>query len=549
MKVWYGKAEAAVPAGCSVQDALLALGVSPDGVMAARRGGQVLEMTYALSGDGELIPLTVADDEGRRIYERSLRFVMLLALRRMYPGRQVRIEYSVGHGVYVRLPGLTLGAEEIAALEQAMRHICAEDLPFRQRVWTLEEAIRYFREDGQPDKVALLEHRPYRYFTMYGCGGMWEYFYGAMAASTGAVRIFALLPLSGGFVVQLPSADSPDAPAPYIERPKHLAVFAQSAAWCDILGVNNAADLAALLEKGDMRSFIRVNEALHDKVISDIADDIARRGARVILVAGPSSSGKTTFAGRLSVHLRVLGYHPVKVSLDDYYLDRDQLPVEPDGSVDLERLDTLDLPLLQRQVMALLRGEAVELPRFSFHTGKREPHGEWLQLKADQPIIIEGIHGLNPALLEGVPEEVQHRIFVSALTCLNLDDHNRIRTTDVRLLRRIVRDNQFRGTLPRHTLAMWPSVRRGEETWIFPHQERAHSMFNTALHYELPFLKPRAYALLQAIGPDEPDYIPARRLLKVLNYLPDAPAALENEIPPTSILREFIGGSTFDAAD
>lgn len=549
MKVWYNGREAAVDAGCPVKDALAALGTNMHGVMAARRGGQVLELDYALSGDGELVPLTVADDEGRRIYERSVRFVMLLACRHLYPGQQVRVEYSVGHGVYVRLPGRALDAAAVEAIETEMRRICAEDLPFLKRVWTLEEAIAYFGGDGQQDKVELLRRRPYQYFVVYGCGGMWAYFYGAMAPSTGTVSAFALLPLSGGFVVQLPSAESPDAPAPYIERPKHLAVFAQSAAWCGILGVNNAADLAAMLEKGDMREFIRINEALHDKSIADIADDIARRGARVILVAGPSSSGKTTFAGRLGVHLRVLGFHPVKVSLDDYYLDRDKIPLEPDGTVDLERIDTLDLPLLQQQVMALLRGEEVELPRFSFKEGKREPVGEKLRLRDDQPIIIEGIHGLNPRLLDGVPEEVQHRVFVSALTCLNLDDHNRIRTTDVRLLRRTVRDNQFRGTLPRETLGMWPSVRRGEERWIFPYQERAHSMFNTALHYELPFLKPRAYALLQKIEPDDPCYLPAHRLLKALNYIPSAPPALESEIPPTSILREFIGGSTFDAAD
>ena len=546
MKIWYRDKEAVVSVGCRVEEALKALGVPTEGVMAARRGGQVLEMNYALAGDGELIPLTIADDEGRRIYERSIRFVMLLALRRLYPRQEVRIEYSVGHGVYVRLPGRELTDDDLAAIEAEMRRITAADLPFQRKVWTLEEAIRYFREDGQEDKVALLMHRPYDYFTVYGCGGMWEYFYGAMATSTGAVKIFDLLPLSPGFVLQLPCADSPDAPAPYMERPKHLAVFAQSAAWCDILGVNNAADLAALLEKGDMRTFIRVNEALHDKAIAAIADEIVRRGARVILVAGPSSSGKTTFSGRLGIHLRVLGLQPVQISLDDYYRNRAELPVEADGTVDLERLDTLDLPLLQKQVKALLAGEEVELPRYSFHTGNREPHGHKLRLTPGQPMIIEGIHGLNPALLAGVSPEVQHKVFVSALTCLNLDDHNRIRTTDVRLLRRTVRDSQFRSTPPRETLAMWPSVRAGEEKWIFPFQEQADSMFNTALHYELPFLKRRAYALLQKIEPDDPTYLPARRLLKALNYLPAAPDSLESEIPPTSILREFIGGSTFD---
>lgn len=546
MQLTYQAAQCDVPAGCTVAEGFQALGIPCTGVMAAQRGSMVLEMNDVIPCGGELMPITLVQEEGRRIYERSLRFVLLLALRRLYPGQQVRIEYSAGRGVFVRLPGREVSVADACAIEAEMRRITAADLPFTKKVWQLADAIRYFEEDGQADKVALLRLRPFKHFTMYSCGDMWEYFYGAMAPSTGCVGVFALLPYTPGFVLQLPDPAAPQVPAPYVSRPKHLAVFEQSARWCDILGVRNAADLAQLMREGGMRTFIRVNEALHDKAIASIADAIAQKRRRVILIAGPSSSGKTTFAGRLAVHLRVLGYHPVQLSLDNYYLNRDTLPREADGSIDLESIHTLDLPLLQSQVQALLAGEEVELPRFSFVAGRREERGVALRLGPSEPMIIEGIHGLNPMLSEGMPEELVHRVFVSALTCLNLDDHNRIRTTDVRLLRRIVRDHQFRGTPPLNTLQMWPSVRRGEDRWIFPFQEQADSMFNTALHYELPILKRYAYDLLAAIPASEPCYLPARRLLKTLHYIPAAPADLLTEIPPTSLLREFIGGSTFD---
>ena len=264
------------------------------------------------------------------------------------------------------------------------------------------------------------------------------------------------------------------------------------------------------------------------------------------MIAGPSSSGKTTTTGRIAIALRVLGYQPAMISLDDYYIDRELLPVEPDGTIDLEALHTIDVPLFREHMIRLLNGETVEIPRYSFQTGRRREQGVPLRLEPGQPVLVEGIHGLNPALVEGVPETAIHRVFVSALTCMNLDDHNRIRTTDVRLLRRIVRDNQFRSTPPEDTLAMWPSVRRGEETWIFPYQENADSIFNTALHYELPFLKKYAYGLLRAIPPESPHYLAARRLVKMLNYFTTAPADILDEVPPLSLLREFIGGCTID---
>ena len=308
----------------------------------------------------------------------------------------------------------------------------------------------------------------------------------------------------------------------------------------------HASDLAELAERRRLRQFIRVNEALHDQAIGDIARQIVDGGKRIVLIAGPSSSGKTTFAGRLGIHLTVLGCRPVQISLDNYYRNRDTLPREADGSVDLEDIQAIDVPLLREHLTRLLAGEEVEIPRFSFQTARREEHGVPLRLEPGQTLIIEGIHGLNPALSGHLPQGVIHRVFVSALTCIDLDDHNRIRTTDVRLLRRIVRDHQFRGTSPEETLRMWQSVRRGEEKWIFPYQELADSVFNTALHYELPVLKRYAFDLLRQVTPGTMEDVMSQRLRKVLHYFPEIDPELLDEIPPLSLLREFIGGSTMD---
>ncbi len=534
-------------AGASVILCLLGLLVDTKGVLAVQQQGRVLELTDVITREGEIRPLTLKDEEGRRIYERSLRFVALLAFRRLMPGQEVRIEYSVGGGVFLHTPGRELTEADAEAIRGEMQRITEANLPFDKREWSLDDAIAYFEEDGQPDKVELLKRRPVPFINLYECDGMWDYFYGAMAPSTGYVRVFGVQHLPGrGVAILTADPENPAQQAAYIDRPKHLRVFDQSAKWCAILGVQNAPDIHKMLETKKFRAFIRVNEALHDKAIADIADVIAEKGSRIIMIAGPSSSGKTTTTGRLAIHLRVLGMEPVMISLDDYYRNRADLPVEPDGSIDLEGLHTIDVPLFREHMQRLLNGETVEIPRYSFHTGSRMEQGVPLKLQPGQPVLVEGIHGLNPALVEGIDEGVIHRIFVSALTCINLDDHNRIRTTDVRLLRRIVRDNQFRSTPPEETLAMWPSVRKGEETWIFPHQERADSMFNTALHYELPVLGHYAYALLKAIPPESPHYLTARRLVKMLNYFPDIPEDVLEEVPPLSLLREFIGGCTIE---
>ena len=534
------------PEGTTVRNCLVGLDAFPRGTLAALSGGVVIELNDPLRRDCTLTPLTLAHEEGRRIYERSLRFVMLLALRHLFPYQQVRIEYSVGYGVFVRLPGVELHRQDIVRIENEMRRIVELDLVFTRKQWTREDAIRYFEEEKQQDKVELLSRRPVPTFTMYCIDGMWEYFYGAMTVSTGYVPVFTLFELRGGFVLQLPAGSDFDHAAPYIYRPKHLEIFAQSAHWCEILGVTNVSDVSILIEQNKLRNFIRVNEALHESAIDEIARKIHEQNKHVVLVAGPSASGKTTSAARLAVHLQMYGHPSRRISMDDFFINRDDLPVQLDGTRDFETIEALDVKLLADSISGLLNGEEVFMPGYDFESGEKEYLTPPTKLEPGEIIILEGIHGLNPKVIDMLPADEIYRIFASALTCLNLDDHNRIRTTDVRLLRRIVRDQQFRGYPPEETLSLWPSVRRGEEKYIFAYQENADSMLNTALHYELPILKFYAYKLLMDVPSSSPNYLLARRLIKALNYLPDVDESLMDEIPPLSLLREFIGGSTFD---
>ena len=538
-----------LPEGTTVRNCLQALDAFPRGTLAALSGGIVRELNDPLRHDCTLTPLTLEHEEGRRVYERSLRFVMLLALRHLYPYQQVRIEYSVGYGVFVRLPGIDLHRQDIVRIENEMRRIVELDLVFDRKLWSREDAIRYFEEERQPDKVALLSRRPTPNITMYSIDGMWEYFYGAMTVSTGYVPVFTLFELRGGFVLQLPAGSDFDHAAPYIYRPKHLEVFAQSAHWCEILGVTNVSDVSEMIETNKLRNFIRVNEALHEAAIDEIARKIHEQNKHVVLIAGPSASGKTTSAARLAVHLQMYGHPSRRISMDDFFINREDLPVQLDGTRDFETIEALDVKLLADSITGLLNGEEVFMPGYDFETGEKDYLTPPTTLVPGEIIILEGIHGLNPKVIETLPADEIYRIFASALTCLNLDDHNRIRTTDVRLLRRIVRDQQFRGYLPEETLSLWPSVRRGEEKYIFAYQENADSMLNTALHYELPILKLFAYKLLKEVPADSPNYLLARRLIKALNYLPDVDPSLLDEIPPLSLLREFIGGCTFDHDD
>lgn len=534
------------PAPCTVLEIIRAMAPEEEKTaLGCFCGGKSLELNEVISESCALHPITFQNEEGRRIYERSLRFVLLLAVHRVLPGLHVRIEHSIGYGVYMRLVERDLTDGDIAALQAEMEKIVKENLPFVRQKWDREQAIRYFDAEGEHDTARLLSYRPYDYFNVYQCGGMSEYFYGAMLPSTGYVSAFRLIAHLPGMVMQMPGPKNPAVPAPFHPLPKHLQAFAQSNHWCDILGCKNAADLNDMTVSGRLPEFIRINEALHDKSIGEIADGIRQKGAKAVFVAGPSSSGKTTFANRLCIHLRVLGLRPVLISLDDFYLDRDALPLEADGKPDLEALSALDVPLLRGCLKGLLDGEEVQMPSFDFTVSKRNLNG-WhpLKLENDQVLVMEGIHGLNPALHEGFDPHLLAKVYISELTCLNLDNHNRIRTTDARLLRRIVRDHQFRCTPPEETLGMWNSVRRGEEKWIFPYQEQADFVFNSALHYELPVLKLYAYDLLKEIKPDNPVYLSSRRLLKILHYILPAPENALQEIPPLSLLREFIGGCT-----
>lgn len=482
-------------------------------------------------------------EEDRRIYERSARLILLLAMRDVCPGASLRIEHSIGHGVYMHVEGVSLTAALVGCIEQRMHAIAEKDYPIIKSRWTRQQAMAYFAAQGQEDTVRLLAYRPFEHFDIYTCDGLSEYFYGDMAPSTGAVRQFALRFYYPGMVLLLPGEDLSGPPAPFAERPQLMRTYAGANEHSRILACESAADLNDIIARGEARTFIRVNEALHERTIAQIADRIVARGARVVFIAGPSSSGKTTFANRLSVQLRVCGKRPVAISLDDYYLNREDVPLGEDGTPDLECLESIDVPLFNEQLVELLAGREVELPRYSFQTKRREDQGVKMQMSSEDILLVEGIHGLNDALSCDIPSEFKFRVYVSALTQLNLDGHNRIRTTDVRLMRRMVRDHRTRATDVIQTLQMWDKVRAGEEKYIFPFQEKADVMFNTSLLYEIAVLKKYAYPMLRAIGTDSPYYTRARRLCKFLHYFKDLEE--ENEIPPTSILREFIGGCSF----
>ena len=531
--------------GVSLREVLERLASNPSKVLGCTSGGVVYELNAELKRSVELKTLTYADSEGRRIYERSLRFLMLMAARHIWPQYKVRIEHSLGYGLYVMVSGHQVTAEELHKLDKEMRRLCQADLPYTVERWSRTRAIDYFKSIGQDDKVRLLSYRPFQHIYMYSCEDMNEYFYGKMLPGTGYTRLFGLKLNKPGFILQMPHPSRPDQVSAAARMPKHLETFKESNGWCRILNCTNVPDLNDMILSNQLRTFIRVNEALHDKSIAHIADGIARKHSRAVFIAGPSSSGKTTFANRLGIHLRVLGLTPLLISLDDFYRPRSEIPRQENGDYDFEHLDAINVEQFHSCVQALLNGETVSLPKYSFKDQAGEPFYPPIQLKEQQVLIIEGIHALNPAVNGSFDQNLISKIFISELTCINLDDHNRIRTTDARLLRRIVRDYQFRGTLPNDTLSMWRNVRAGEEKWIFPYQEQADFVFNSVLHYELPVLRNIAYDLLDMIEPENPNYIVARRLIKILHYLMPAPKKMLDEIPPLSILREFIGGCTF----
>jgi len=501
----------------------------------------------AVKKSGGQIRLIRYDDErGVRIYERGLLFVFFLALRRAFPGAKAKVHHAIGSGIYITVQKETpLTAEDTALLKETCRAIAGEDIPFVRKRMELEEAVDYFTADGQQDKADILHWRQLPFFDAYTCGGHTDYFYGEMPPSTGYLSVFDIAFDNGGLYILRPQSGNPAVPAPYNPSPKFAEVFWESDRWGSLLHCETVADLNRIIEKNKLRELIRVNEALHEKRYAEIASEIVRRDCRLVLISGPSSSGKTTSANRVSTQLRVLGKTPVPISLDDYYLDRNLIAPGPDGKIDLEHINTIDVPRFRQDMERLLAGETVETPLFSFITARREPHGKCIKMEPDTVLVVEGLHALNPDMLPHFDLSLVYRLYVSALTTLNLDDHNRIPTTDVRLLRRMVRDYATRGASVERTLGMWDSVRAGEGHWVFPYQEAADAIFNTALVYELAVLKGYMYPLLNTVEAGSPCYDEVQSIRKFLNYLPGAGAEAADEIPPTSILREFIGGNTY----
>ena len=505
--------------------------------------GELRELTYPIDLVARVRPVSVGEADGMRIYRRSLTFLLAAAFEELFPGASLAVDHSVSSGGYFcQVSGRSpLGTGELRQLENRMHEWVDRDELFVKRQLPLEEAIAFFREKGYHDKARLLRHRRKPTMVIYQLGEHRDYHHGYMVPSTGYLKWFALTPTGDGFTLRFPRRHSPTELIPLPEYPKLLSAFRQYGDWLEKLGISNIGVLNDAVVAGRGREIVLVSEALHERRISEIATQIAEGGRRirVVLVSGPSASGKTTFSRRLSIQLLALGIAPYAIELDSYFVDREKTPRDEQGDYDYESLGALDLPALNRDLRRLIAGERLRMARYNFVAGRRE-EGEEIQLSPGQLIILEGIHGLNPELISEVPPENAFRVYVSALTQLNLDRYNRVSTTDTRLIRRIVRDAAQRGYAAADTIRRWESVRRGEKRYIFPYQENADVMFNSALVYEGSILAPLAEPLLRQVPFGSPEYVEAKRLLRFIEWFQPLPADL---IPDNSILREFIGGS------
>ncbi len=515
-------------------------------VIAALINNELTSLSFKIEINAEIIPITLDSYYGRRIYRRSLSYILGMAAKELFPDRRLIIGHSLGDSYYYYFDGIEeIDQKEIDQIKSKMSRIIAAGYPIVRRVISYNDALEYFRKTNKTATIMLLEYRNSSKIPIYSCGDYFDISYEPLVQNTEIIKAFDLKNYSPGFLLGYPGSSVPDSMGDFKDDPVLFSIFQDYKAWGKILNVDCAGKLNQLASTKEINEFIRVAEALHNKKIAEIADNIFKRkeSVGIVLIAGPSSSGKTTFTKKLSIQLRVMGFNPVSISLDDFFLPREQTPRDKDGKYDFESIDAIDVALLNETLISLFAGNIVEIPVFDFKLGKRGPKGKELRLTSRNILLMEGIHGLNDKLTHKIPGDKKYKVYVSALTQLNLDDHNRISTTDNRLIRRMVRDNQFRGHSASQTLGMWPSVRRGENRNIFPFQKYADSAFNSALDYELPVLKIYAESLLKTVKPSQPVYNEAVRLLNFLNMFHPIPA---NCIPQYSILREFIGDSGFD---
>ena len=514
------------------------------GPVSARVNNKVEGMHYRVYNSKDVEFLDMNSASGSRAYTRTLFFLLCKAVQDIYPNTDVVIDIPVSNGFYVDIRlGRPVVDEDVNILRRRMQEIIDSKMPIRRFTVPTEEAIALFQEKGDVETVKLLRTSGSIYTTYYKIGEYVDYYYGTLLTNTSQLYLFGLEKYYDGMLLRIPSVSNPDELGEMTRQDKMFDIFKEHHRWQEILGIRTVGDFNQAIDAGHATDIINISEALQEKKLAKIAEEIAsRKGVKLVLLAGPSSSGKTTSCKRLSIQLAVNGLKPLQISLDDYFVDRDKTPKDENGEFDFESIYALNLDLLNEQFNALFRGEEVELPKYDFPSGKSVKSGKMLKLEPNNVLVVEGIHALNPELTAHVPEEQIFRVYASALTTILLDNHNYIPTTDNRLLRRIIRDYKYRGVSAQETIRRWPSVRSGENKWIFPFQENADAMLNTAMLYELSVLKMQAEPLLQQVPENCEEFAEAYRLLKFLKYFKGIPY---NNLPPTSLLREFLGGSSF----